>query len=866
MLNSHNRAQKRATDPARASLPPGAPRSTRILPEMAHPASEPLNISVLPDLRGLLLVALAAAWLVGIALENWAGLPLWALLLGAGVCTGLAMYFRWLDLLLPLARWLLLGWILLACAALGAGRLALASPVGDPAAVSSFIGRGTVVIDGTISTEPDLRARSTLLEVDASSLSLDNGHTWQNVHGTLAVVALGTGGPYAPDYGDSVEVSGVLEPVVGGPVPSAASASSKVKPLQPVAAPAGVFAAMLFPRLTIQDRGGGNPVLAWLFAVRQSLAQAISHSLPEPEASLLIGILLGLKTTVLRDQYALFQASGTVHLIVASGFKVTVLCGVLRAVANRLVGRRWALAPLLLGILVYTLLSGASPSAIRAGIMGMLLVIAPRLGRAYNVYTALAAAALLMSIWSPYVLWDVGFQLSLLGTLGIARLAPAMARWLARPLDRLPGGRIGAELLAVTIAAQLATLPIQALNFGQLSLVAPLTNLLVVPLLEALLGMGLLTGLLGSLIPIAGAAIGWVCWPLLWLVYQIVTRSAALPFSSVSLGGLNVPLAWLYELGLGLIVAHMLTRPRSVGAIEPLRTGREQSRRARQIRARWRLAGAVFLIAAAGITTLATLPDHRLHITWLDVGPHGQAMLIQTPTGHTVLLDGGDDPAALEEALGQSLPFWQRRLDLVLLTNPRTGHLLGLLDVITHYQIAQAADAGMLHPSGTYASWRATLEQRGIPYAKVRAGASIQIEPGVTFQVLSPGAVLSQDAQNEDTNALIVRLVTPGLRVLFLGETDEVALNHLAASGADLRADIVQVALRADQAPADVSAFATLLPMAQPSLLVVTPASATTRSPAQPSPAVSEPIRTFTIASTGTLMLSADSTSWWLDD
>src|SRR5579885_2572489 len=557
MLNSRNHPQKRATDPARTALSPGVPRSTSTLPETAHSASEPLTISLLPDLRGLLLVALAAAWLVGIALENWAGLPLWALLVGAGVCTGLAMYFRWLDLLLPLARWLLLGWILLACAALGAGRLALASPVGDPAAVSSFIGRGTVVIDGTISAEPDLRARSTLLEVDASSLSLNNGHTWQNIHGTLAVIALETGGPYAPDYGDSVEVSGVLEPVAGGPVPPAAGASSRTKPLQPVAAPAGIFAAMLFPRLTIQERGGGNPVLAWLFALRQRLAQAISHALPEPEASLLIGILLGLKTTVLRDQYALFQASGTVHLIVASGVKVTVLCGLLAAVANRLVGRRWALALLLLGILMYTLLSGASPSAIRAGIMGMLLVIAPRLGRAYNVYTALALAALLISVWSPYVLWDVGFQLTLLGTLGIVLLAPLLARWLARSLERLPGGRMGAGCLAVTSAAQLATLPIQAVNVGQLSLIAPLTNLLIAPLLDLLLLMGLVVGLLG-LLPVAGAVVGWVCWPLLWLVYQIVTRSAALPFAFLNVGALDIRLAWLYEIGLGLIVARML--------------------------------------------------------------------------------------------------------------------------------------------------------------------------------------------------------------------------------------------------------------------------------------------------------------------
>jgi len=872
MLNNQNRPAKRPPGQARVSLSAGAPRATRVLAETARPPGEPLSISRLPDLHGRLLVALVAAWLAGMLLEHVAALPLWLLLLGVGACGALAASLRQAGLPKPIARWLTLGLLLLACAAFGAARLALSSPVGDASAVSSFIGRGQVVVQGEVGAEPDLRARSLLLEVDASSLSLDGGHSWQDVHGEIALITLVPNGPYAPEYGDTVEIQGLLEPVVGSPLAAPAQSaaptsgkSSAAQALRPVAAPAGIFAAMTFPRLSILERGGGNLALAWLFALRQQLAQAISHALPEPEASLLIGILLGLKTSVLRAQYPLFQATGTVHLIVTSGLKVTVLSGLLAALANRLVGRRWALAPLLAGIAAYVILSGAGPAAVRAGIMGGLLVIAPRAGRNYNVFTALALAALLMSAWSPYVLWDVGFQLSLLGTLGMALIAPLLATQIARPLGDLPGARLSAELVAATLAAQIATLPIQIINFGQLSLIAPVVNLLVVPLLGVLLAMGVIIGLLGLLLPIAGAWAGWVCWPLLWLVEQVITRSAALPFASVSIGALDLWLAWLYEAGLGLLLAWLLTRPRTNQAIEPLPLTRAQHRHARQVQARWRLAGAIFLIAAACITTLSTLPDHRLHLTWLDVGPHGQAMLIQTPGGHTVLLDGGDDPVALEEALGQLLPFWQRTIDLAVLTNPRTGHLLGLLDVLSHYQIDQAADAGMLHPTTTYASWHAALLQRGIPYARVRQGATIQIEPGVALQALSPGPVLAQDAQNEDTNALILRLVSPGLRVLFLGETTETTLAQLPESGADLRADIVQIALRPDQSPAGVLALSPLLAVSQPALIVVTPASATPRNPSPATTTPPETIRTLSIATTGALALSADSAHWWLE-
>src|SRR5579871_1232468 len=864
MLNGQNRRQERSTSPVPSSRGTPEARVTSVLPESERPRQQPFSIAVLPDLRGLLLVALVAAWLAGILLGSEAALSLWALLLVAGACGSLAFCVRRVGLPGRQARWLALGFLLLLCVALGAARLALASPVGDVSAVSAFIGRGPVVVRGEISAEPDLRNRSTLLEVDASSVSLDNGDTWQDVHGTIAVIMLNTNSLYAPDYGDSVELTGLLGPVVGGPIPAISPSPRASKALQPVDAPAGTFAAMSFPRLSILERGGGNPLLAWLFDLRQGLAQAISRSLPEPEASLLIGILLGLKTNVLRAQYAIFQRSGTVHLIVTSGFKVTVLSGLLAAFATRLLGRRWALAPLLAGILAYVFLGGAEPSAMRAGIMGALLVLAPRFGRTYNLYTALAFAALLMSLWSPYVLWGVGFQLSLLGTLGIA-FSPLLVVWLTRPLARVPGGRLGAELLAVTVAAELATLPIQIINFGQFSLVAPLTNVLCVPLLGLLLLMGLAVGVLGLIIPIVGVAIGWVCWPLLWLVYQIIARSAALPFASITIGSLDIWLAWLYEIGLGILVAWLLTRPKRIKAIDQPFLTRAQRRHRQRVQARWRLAAAVFLIVAASVTTLATLPDNRLHITWLDVGSGGQAMLIQTPAGHVVLLDGGDDPAALEETLGQYLPFWQRTIDLALLTNPRQGHLLGLLDALGHYQVKLAGDAGMLHPSAIYASWRATLAQRGISYRQLRRGATIQLEPDVALQVLSPGPVLSQDTQNEDTNALILRLISPGLSVLLLGETTEATLTALAASGADLRADIVQVALRPGESPAADSALVDLLPMVHPTLIVVTPASATTRSPSPSTSPPPEAIRALSVATTGALALTADSAGWWLE-
>lgn len=845
-------------------------------PAVQRPSEAAPGAFLFPDLRGLLLVWLVCAWLVGILVGNLVALPFW-LLGGAGVgCMVLTWLARWLGLPGKTAGWLALSFLLLASMALGATRLALENPTGDPSAVSNFIGRGTVVLRGTVSNMPELHAHSIFLEVDADSLSLDGAHTWQQVHGTIAMSVTGSSGPYAPEYGDSVEVRGVLEPVLNGLGPANAPNSPPSNPpssnppvtpaLHAVAAPAGVFAAMDLPRLSILQRGGGNPVLAWIFSLRQGLAQAISSALPEPEASLLIGILLGLKTSVLRAEYPVFQQTGTVHLIVTSGFKVTLLSGMLSAAARGQRRRRWALGIILAGIALYTALSGFGPAALRAGIMGMLLVIAPRLGRAYNKYTALALALLVMTAISPYLLWDVGFQLTTLGTLGIFLLMPPIARRLERPLSRLPGNDVLSRLLAITIAAQLATLPVQVITFGQLSLIAPLVNLLTVPLLGTLLCLGVLVSLAGLMLPAAGALVGWVCWPLLWLVEQIIVGRARVPFASIAVGGLDVGLGWLYYAVLGLFLILPRTLPRPAGTTHTRMYVNEQRRLSRRERATIRMAGATLLLVAALSTTLATLPGQRLRLIWLDVGAHGQALLIETPGGHNALVDGGSDPATLETALGQHLPFWQRTLNLVVLTNPGSSYLTGLLDLPAHYRILQAVDAGMLHPSSAYAAWHATLEQHGIPFTRVRRGASIQLEPGIRLQVLSPGPVLDEGPNDVNTNALVLRLDSPGLSALLLGETTETTLGQLSLEAGSLQAHLVQIALPAGVSPEETLVMQALLHATQPSLVVVTPAAADISQAALDAGEQPTNFPTYSVADTGTLALSADSSGWWLEN
>lgn len=244
----------------------------------------------------------------------------------------------------------------------------------------------------------------------------------------------------------------------------------------------------------------------------------ILRTLPEPEASLLVGILLGIQSSIPQDVWETFNRTGTSHILVISGWNISIIVATLLAIGKRLAWRRvWATIIAIGVIVLYVLLVGATPSVVRAAVMGVVIASANPLGRRADAWTALAAACLLMTAYNPQVLWDVGFQLSALATAGLfawGGWAEQGVRWLIRPTWL--GWMI--EPLTATFAAQVWALPIILYQFGNLSLVAPFANVLMVPVVPlamgagaALAGMGLLwRPLTIVVVPLVWCALAWL--------------------------------------------------------------------------------------------------------------------------------------------------------------------------------------------------------------------------------------------------------------------------------------------------------------------------------------------------------------------
>ncbi len=320
----------------------------------------------------------------------------------------------------------------------------------------------------------------------------------------------------------------------------------------------------------------------------------------------------------------------------------------------------------------YTLLTGAHPSSVRAGLMLGLASLASLTGRVADPLTSLLLAVLVMALMDPWILLDLGLQLSLSATLGIVLLWPR----LRRQLRRWP--RPVAEPVGLTLAVTLASLPVTLRAFQQVSLVSPLAHVLAVPLLPGVLLSAALLAVCAPVAPLA-SLVAWLAWLPSTLLAWVVHAFGSLPAAAVSTGRLPVPAA------VGLAGALLLW---GIGGLPELRPLRRDFTRWRSRHAPL-LAPSAFIGTCLGAAALLNLirPDGRVHVEPLAAG-QGQAVFIRGPTGRTALLVAGrPEVVSLVAQVSNHLAVWEHRLDAVLELDPSAERSVSL--TLTRYPADQ---------------------------------------------------------------------------------------------------------------------------------------------------------------------------------
>jgi competence protein ComEC len=252
----------------------------------------------------------------------------------------------------------------------------------------------------------------------------------------------------------------------------------------------------------------------WLLTVRERWVEVLEKSLPEPMSSLAAGILLGVKGQMPKDFYTALVNTGTLHIVAASGYNVTIVAGVIMSMLNGLVGRTLGVGFGIFGIFLYVFVAGAGASVVRAGIMGSLTLVAFYFGRPTEAKRLLYIAAGIMLFLDPAMIFDIGFQLSFLATFGLLYLEPLF--------KKLPRQALLAEYLYPTLAASIATLPVIIYQFGRVSYISPLVNMMVLPVVPLIMGLSAVVIGVGVIFPGIGQIIAWTLYPLLWYMVEVI--------------------------------------------------------------------------------------------------------------------------------------------------------------------------------------------------------------------------------------------------------------------------------------------------------------------------------------------------------
>ncbi len=749
------------------------------------------------------LIYLSCAWVAGIFLGSYFNLPL-ALTLTGLIPLPLLFFLR------HHRKPIILASLSLTIFFSGTVYFQSSLPTVDESSLQFYNDRETVAIKGLVNRDPELREKTTHLRLSATEIKLDNG--WQEVSGTALLFV-----PRYPthSYGDVLQVTGKLETP-----PQLDDFDYKG-----YLSHQGIYSTMLYPQIEILDRDKGSKPLQGVYSLRNRLSQSLATILPEPQASLAQGIILGIRGNIPAQVRDAFAQSGTAHLLAISGLHLSIVAGIMLTLGIWLLGkRRYVYIWLALGtIWLYALITGMHPPVVRGAIMASLFLTAELLGRQRSAFTALAFAAAVMIGISPQILWDASFQLSFLAMSGLIFIFPPLRTLGRRAVTATIGednpaattANIITDSFSVTLGAIIAVWPFIAYYFGIISLVAPPATFLALPALPGIIIIGALAGFLGFIALPVAQVVGWLAWLFLSYMLVVVNGLAALPLSSLEVASVESNLIWTYYLGLALAL-WLSSRRRQASTLTSVKSGINKiGDFTSNLPKKW-VIPPLLVVAILVSVTATTMPDDKLHLSFLDVG-QGDAILIQKGN-RQILVDGGPSPQAIGIELGKKLPFWDRTIELMVLTHPSADHATGLVEVLHRYKVKQVLYPDLDFKSDIYDEWLRLLKEKNIEHTIAQAGQQIDLGGGVIIKVLNPPRPLLTDTESDiDNNGVVLRISLDKVSFLLTADIMWEGEFELIARRADLNSTVLKVGHHGS----DTSTTPEFLSVVNPQLAVI---------------------------------------------
>jgi competence protein ComEC len=634
--------------------------------------------------------------------------------------------------------------LLLTFFCVGGLRYSLAVLPAQEADLAFYVQSGKVEVIGLICDDPQRKEKGAQLLLCAETVRTQDGHSL-SVKGK----ALLRSPSKEWRYGQRVRAFGTLQ----------LAAQDENFSYRFYLSTRGVSSVMEYPSLQVLQEGQGNWLKGKIYDLRERAYQLINRLLPQPQAGLLAGILLGIESDIPNALEQAFQDTGTAHVIAISGYNMTLLAGLVLSAFRRRLPSAWAGVFALLTIGFYTLLVGGSPAVIRAALMSGLTMSAQLIGRKQAGPFTLTLTVAVLCLFNPLYLWDAGFQLSVMATLGLVLYAGRMSawlerlagRWMAEPLMRKFSGFI-AEYFLFTLAAQVTTLPVIIFQFEQISLTSLLANPLILPVQPLIMMFGGLAVISGLFIYPIGQAFALLAWLFLTYTLRMVDLLAGIPTGVITVGKVTPLVILLFYSLLFLVTIPNRFLPKLAG----LR---------RLSYASLCFLGATLLVWNAVLTQTGG----RLRVVVFD-SPNQGAALIQTPGGKRILINSGQSANALSAELNRYLPVFDRHLDLVVYSQTSPKLNLAFPTILERFPLHQFLWAADDASSGQNIA--ALLLEQEVSSLVWESGAVIDLGDGVR---------LTRLGENE-AGALLI-LEYGNLRVFFGALNPQEAADEFSFAG-----------------------------------------------------------------------------------
>ena len=575
-----------------------------------------------------------------------------------------------------------------------------------------------------------------------------------------------------------------------------------------------IYGTVKVDEMKILEKNKGNILISFTKNISNSIKDKINSLLDSRQASMLIGILLGDDGSIEEDIEESFKISSLSHVLAVSGMQVTFIISGMYLMFKSSLGKRKTRIVIIIILIFYTALTGFTPSIVRASIMGILIIGASLFYRKNDIWISISLSLLMMLIYNPFLITNVGLQLSYLGTIGIILLNKTVFQILKniKLKDKKYEYKINRkailliskvkEILSVTISASMEVYPVMLFHFNLFSTYFLITNLLVSIILGPLTILGTVVVIL-SFISLGLAEFLSGAMEFFINILISISNFSNLPLSKIYVVTpkiVSILIIYIFFIVFNYIYKIYQNKDPNNTKVRFRNLIALYKYRFTQYKEKYKKRILIAFLLIISISLVYSYIPKDLKIYFVDVG-QGDCTFIVTPKNKTILIDGGGSTGS-DFDVGEStlLPYildrGYKKIDLIVISHFDQDHVGGVLTILRELKVNRVCISKQEEDSENYQEFLKIVKEKNIPVTIVKIGDRIKVENNLYFDILWPKE--EQIEENKiNNNAIVMKLNYNNFSMMLTGDIEEVAEKEIVKTYKDkkiLKSDILKVA------------------------------------------------------------------------